>query len=77
VESVPTSARVDLPQNAVYLSAAKADGQTITYQRNFIMANILFDASEYDKLKGFFDDVSNKDRAQAVLHVAPAAHPGQ
>jgi transglutaminase-like putative cysteine protease len=77
VESVPTDARVDLPQNAVYLSKAKADGQTVSYQRNLIMANILYNASEYDKLKGFFDDVSNKDRAQAVLHFAPAAHPGQ
>jgi hypothetical protein len=77
VESVPTDARVDLPQNAVYLSAAKAAGQTITYERSLIMANILFNASEYDKLKGFFDDVSNKDRAQAVLHVVATTHPGQ
>lgn len=77
VESVPGDARVDLPQNAVYLSRAKADGQTIRYNRNFIMANVLYNASEYDKLKGFLDDVSNKDRAQAVLHVAAATHPGQ
>jgi hypothetical protein len=77
VESVPTEARVDLPQNAIYLSAAKADGQTITYQRSLIMANILFNASEYDKLKGFFDDVSNKDHAQAVLHIAATKQPGQ
>ncbi|HZD77618.1 MAG TPA: DUF3857 domain-containing protein [Acidobacteriaceae bacterium] len=77
VESVPTDASVDLPQNAVYLSTAKATGQTITYVRNLIMANILFNASEYDKLKGFFDDVSNKDRAQAVLHVAATTHPSQ
>jgi hypothetical protein len=72
VESVPSDARVDLPQNAVYLSHAKADGQTITYTRNYIMANILYNASEYDKLKGFFDNVGNKDRAQAVLHLAAA-----
>jgi len=77
VESVPTNARVDLPQSAVYLSVAKASGQTITYERNLIMANILFTASEYDKLKGFFDDVSNKDRAQAVLHFAATTQPGQ
>jgi transglutaminase-like putative cysteine protease len=77
VESVPTDARVDLPQNAVYLSVAKAAGQTITYERNLIMANILFTAAEYDKLKGFFDDVSNKDRAQAVLHFAATTQPGQ
>jgi hypothetical protein len=75
VESVPSDARVDLPQNAVYLSHAKADGQTITYTRNYIMANVLYNASEYDKLKGFFDDLSNKDRAQAVLHVAAAQGP--
>jgi hypothetical protein len=72
VESVPSDARVDLPQNALYLSHAKADGQTITYTRSYIMGNVLYNASEYDKLKGFFDDVSNKDRGQAVLHVASA-----
>jgi hypothetical protein len=77
VESVPTDARVDLPQNAVYLSVAKAAGQTITYERNLIMANILYTAQEYDKLKGFFDDVSNKDRAQAVLRFAATTQPGQ
>ncbi len=77
VESVPGDARVDLPQNALYLSHAKADGQTITYARSYVLANILYNASEYDKLKGFFDNVSNKDRAQAVLHIAAAAHAGQ
>jgi hypothetical protein len=77
VESVPGDARVDLPQNAVYLSRAKADGQTIRYSRSYIMANVLYGPQEYDKLKGFLDDVSNKDRAQAVLQVAAATHPGQ
>ena len=77
VESVPSDARVDLPQNAVYLSHAAADGQTITYTRNYVLANMLYEAKEYDKLKGFFDDVSNKDRAQAVLRVATATNSGQ
>lgn len=77
VESVPSDARVDLPQNAVYLSHAKADGQTVTYTRSYVLANMLYDAKEYDKLKGFFDDVSNKDRAQAVLRVASATNSGQ
>jgi hypothetical protein len=77
VESVPGDVRVDLPQNAVYLSRSKADGQTITFTRNYVMANILYTAAEYDKLKGFFDSVGNKDRVQAVLHVAAAAQQGQ
>jgi hypothetical protein len=77
VESVPGDARVDLPQNAVYLSHAKADGQTITYARSYVLANVLYGASEYEKLKGFLDNVSNKDRAQAVLHLAAATHAGQ
>jgi len=38
---------------------------------------MLYEAKEYDKLKGFFDDVSNKDRAQAVLRVATATNSGQ
>lgn len=77
VESVPGDARVDLPQNAVYGTKAKADGQTITFTRDYIMANILYTPAEYDKLKAFFDNVSNKDRAQAVLHVTTAARQGQ
>jgi transglutaminase-like putative cysteine protease len=77
VESVPSDARVDLPQNAVYLSHAAADGQTITYTRSYILGTMLFGAAEYEKLKGFLDDVSNKDRAQAVLHLAAATHAGQ
>jgi hypothetical protein len=77
VESVPGAARVDLPQMAVYLAGTKASGQTITYSRNFVMGNVLYAPQEYDKLKGFLDDVTNKDRAQAVLHVAAATHQGQ
>jgi hypothetical protein len=77
VESVPSDARVDLPQNAVYLSHAAADGQTITFTRSYVLANMLYGAAEYNKLKGFFDDVSNKDRAQAVLRVATATTSGQ
>jgi len=77
VESVPSDARVDLPQSAVYISHAAANGQTITFTRSYVLANMLYDAKEYDKLKGFFDDVSNKDHAQAVLRVASAASSGQ
>ena len=77
VESVPSDARVDLPQNAVYLSHAAADGQTITFTRSYVLANMLYGAAEYNKLKGFFDDVSNKDRAQVVLRVATATNSGQ
>jgi hypothetical protein len=77
VESVPKEARVDLPQNAVYLANAKATGQTVSYARTFVMANVLYTPQEYDKLKGFLDDVSSKDRAQVVLHVAGAASTGQ
>jgi hypothetical protein len=76
VESLPATARVDLPQMAVYVSAAKAEGRTITYSRTFAMANILYTAEEYDKLKGFFDNVNNKDRAQAVLRFAPTQTTG-
>lgn len=55
---------------AAYGAAAKSVSQTITFTRSYVMANIFFAPTEYDKLKGFFDDVSNRDRAQAVLHVS-------
>ncbi len=77
VGNVPKEARVDLPQYAVYISAAKAAGQTVSYGRTFIMANVLFGPQEYDKLKSFLDDVSSKDRAQVVLDHAAATHQGQ
>lgn len=77
VESVPAKAQVNLPQMAAYGAGTKSDGQTITYTRSYIMANILYGPAEYDKLRSFFDDVSSKDRAQAVLHVADATQKGQ
>lgn len=77
VESLPDKTQASLPQMAVYGIGVKSDGQTITFARDYILANILYAASDYAKLRGFFDEVSNKDRAQAVLHVAPAAHQGQ
>jgi hypothetical protein len=77
VESVPEKAHATLPAMAGYASGTKADGQTITFARNYVMVNVLYSAAEYDKLKGFFDDVTNKDRAQAILHLAAAAHSGQ
>ena len=73
VESLPEKSQIALPQMAAYGVGAKSDSQTITFARSYILANILYTPSEYDKLKGFFDDVSNKDRAQAVLHVAAPA----
>jgi hypothetical protein len=77
VESLPEKSQVALPQMAAYGLGAKSDNQTITFARSYILANILYAPSEYDKLRGFFDEVSNKDRAQAVLHVTAATHPGQ
>jgi transglutaminase-like putative cysteine protease len=77
VETLPQKAKVELPQMALYLTEISAADQTITFKRTFIIANVLYMADEYGKLKGFFDDVSEKDRAQAVLHPAPAAHVGQ
>ena len=77
VESLPEKSQITLPQMAVYGIGAKSDSQTITFVRSYIMANIMYAATEYNKLKGFFDDLSNKDRAQAVLHVASASHQGQ
>ena len=76
-ETVPQKARVDLPQMAVYVSAATASGQTITFKRSVMLSNVIYTPDEYDKLKGFFDDVSEKDRAQAVLHQAVAARGAQ
>jgi transglutaminase-like putative cysteine protease len=77
VETVPQKAQVDLPQMARYIAEASTSGHTITFKRNFIMANVFYNSDEYGKLKGFFDDVSDKDRAQAVLHPAAVAHVGQ
>lgn len=76
-ETVPKTAKVELPQMALYVSEASTSGQTISFKRNFVIANVLYTADEYGKLKGFFDDVSEKDRAQAVLHPAAAEHGAQ
>lgn len=71
-ESVPGTAKLSLPQMAGYTAVAKADDHSITYTRTMIMANDLYTADEYGKLKGFLDDVGSKDHEQAVLQVAAA-----
>ncbi len=73
IETVPDKTKVELPGMAVYLSTVTRDGQTITYKRDFAMANAIYKPTEYDKLKDFLNEVSNKDREQAVLQAgAPA-----
>ncbi len=76
LESTPAAAKATLPQMAVYTSTAKADATSITYNRTLAMANTLYTAAEYPKLKGFLDDVSTHDREQAVLTL-PAPGSGQ
>lgn len=69
-ESTPAAAKVDLPGMAVYMANTKAEGSTLTYDRTFVMANVFYTAKEYDKLKGFFDNVGTKDQEQAVLQLS-------
>lgn len=73
VETTPANAKVEFPNMAVYLSSVTRDGQTIRYKRDFAMANAVYKVDEYDKLKSFLNEVSNKDREQAVLQAGGPA----
>lgn len=69
IETVSPNVRLELPNMAAYVTTVTHDGQTITFKRDFAMANAIYKPEEYDKLKGFLSDVSNKDREQAVLQI--------
>jgi Domain of Unknown Function with PDB structure (DUF3857)/Transglutaminase-like superfamily len=69
-ESMPAAAKLGVPQMAAYSSSTKADAQSITFVRVMAMANDLYAADEYSKLKGFLDDVGTRDRELAVLQAA-------
>ena len=75
-ESTPAAAKASLTGMAAYAATTKSTDTSITYSRSLIMANVLYEAKEYSKLKGFLDEVSTKDHEQAVLQLT-AARVGQ
>lgn len=72
-ETLPAKAEVVLPKMAVYAADVAVSGDTVTYTRQLVIANVFFAPAEYNDLKKFFDDVNNKDRAQLVLHQSALA----
>ncbi len=67
VETLPGPVDLKLTGMAAYVTKTTQETGTITYRRDLAMSKVIYRAAEYPQLKGFFDDLSNRDRAEAVL----------
>ena len=76
VESTPKNGQIPFPNNAVYSATFKENGQTLTAERLFVLANSVFLPKDYPALKDFYQKVNARDQEQLVLHPASVAENG-
>lgn len=75
VESVPKGGDIPFAPNADYIVKFGSQPGLFAYGRLLRVANIVYKATEYPQLRGFFQKVSASDQAQVALKVVPAAVP--
>lgn len=67
LEGTPQDATLKWEQNAAYQLRSKTDANSITTGRILARGFTLLEASEYGKLRDFYDKVATTDRQQLVL----------
>lgn len=67
VESAPQAARIDWPDHGYLKINSKADGSSVNITREMAGNYILLGASEYPKLRGFYQQIAAADQQQLVL----------
>jgi len=72
LEGTPQDASLKWEDNAAYQLRSKADATSVTTGRLLARGFTLLEASQYDKLRDFYDKVAAADRQQLVLS-APQA----
>jgi hypothetical protein len=70
LEGKPLDASLKWEENAAYKLISKVDASSITTGRFLTRAFTLLNASEYDKLRDFYDKVAMADRQQIALTAA-------
>jgi len=72
LDTAPQDASMKFEDNAAYALHTKADANSIVTLRTLSRGFTLLDASEYGKLRDFYDKVATTDRQQVVLAAAQA-----
>jgi hypothetical protein len=77
VESVPKDSEIPLPKFADYVAKYKSSDTAYSSARLLIVANTLYDTTDYPQLKDFYAKTNAQDQQQAILHVASSSAKGQ
>jgi hypothetical protein len=73
LDGAPQDASMKFEDNAAYALHSKADANSIVTLRTLSRGFTLLDATEYGKLRDFYDKVATSDRQQVVLATAQAS----
>lgn len=73
IESAPKSEKIPMKSFAALVEGAELKGNTLTLNRTFAIASVIFPIEEYDELRTFYAKVIRKDQEQAVLKVGAHA----
>jgi hypothetical protein len=69
VESVPKDSKIPFPNNGLYVAQYTMKDNAYNLARRLILANFLFQPSDYGSLKDFYQKLTAQDHEQAILDV--------
>jgi hypothetical protein len=69
VESIPQDVKLPFPNNGLYSANYSLKDNTYTATRLIILANFLFQPSDYSALRDFYQKINGEDQEQAILKV--------
>jgi hypothetical protein len=73
VEAVPPAAKFSLPAQESYDLNVSTDGKSFTTRRNYVRAEVVVLAKDYEVLRKFYSQFESKDQESVVLKLAAAA----
>lgn len=69
IESIPQDMKLPFPNNGLYSANYALKDNTYTATRLIILANFLFQPSDYSALRDFYQKINGEDQEQAILKV--------
>ena len=69
VESIPQDVKLPFPNNGLYSASYALKDNIYTATRLIVLANFLFQPSDYSALRDFYGKINGEDQEQAILKV--------
>jgi Domain of Unknown Function with PDB structure (DUF3857)/Transglutaminase-like superfamily len=72
VEALPTTVKLNLPNEEIYTLSVVGDGKGFTTRRNHVQAELLVMPKDYDALRKYYAQFESKDQESVVLKTVSA-----